>query len=67
MKNQKYTVKLALNREYVFSKSFEDKNQRQLSDGRVGRWKEILNDDDIRYINQRFSEFDIKLSDFISV
>ena len=52
---------------HSLSKSFEDKNQRQLSDGRVGRWKEILNDDDIRYINQRFSEFDIKLSDFISV
>ena len=51
---------------HSLSKNSKDKNQRQLSDGRVGRWKEILNDDDLEYMKKRFNAFDIKLSDFIS-
>ena len=50
---------------HSLSKNSKDKNQRQLSDGRVGRWKEILNDNDLEYIKMRFNKFDIKLSDFI--
>ena len=51
---------------HSLSRSSKNKNQRQLSDGRIGRWKEILNDDDLEYIKMRFNKFDIKLSDFIS-
>ena len=50
---------------HAFSKSFKDKNKRQLSDGRTGRWKEILNNEDIKFIESRLDEFDLKLSDFI--
>lgn len=50
---------------HSLSRSSKNKNQRQLSDGIIGRWKEMLNDDHLEYIKMRFNEFDIKLSDFI--
>jgi len=58
-------VKLENKLGHAFSKSFKDKNKRQLSDGRTGRWKEILNNEDLKYIELRLNEFDLKLSDFI--
>ena len=57
-------VKLENKLGHAFSKSFKDKNKRQLSDGRTGRWKEILNDEDIKFVESRLDEFDLKLSDF---
>ncbi len=59
-------IKLENKLGHAFSKSFKDKNKRQLSDGRTGRWKEILNKEDIKFIESRLNEFDLKLSDFIT-
>ena len=58
-------VKLENRLGHAFSQSFTDKNKRQLSDGRTGRWKEILKDEDLKFIEFRLNEFDLKLDNFI--
>ena len=46
------------------SKAFKDKSDRQLKDGKIGKWKNQLNKDDIKYIEDRFKKFEINLETF---
>ena len=43
----------------------EFKDERQLRDGRIGKWKEYLGKNDLKYITQRLQEYDISIDDFI--
>jgi|TARA_B110001452_G_C15222200_1_gene423689 hypothetical protein len=57
-----------MNLENSYGKSISDaaisNKERQLSDGTIGKWKKSLNDDDLKYIDQRFGQFDLRLNNF---
>jgi len=36
-----------------------------VTDGTIGKWKQNLTDEDLKYVDQRFKEFDMSLSNFI--
>ena len=46
------------------SRAFKNKSDRQLKDAKIGKWKNRINDEDIKYIKNRFKEFDIDLETF---
>ncbi len=47
------------------SKAYQNKTDRQLKDAKIGKWKNILSEEDIGYIKMRFDEFDVDLKSFI--
>ena len=47
------------------SKASTDDRIRQVTDGTIGKWKQNLTDEDLKYVDQRFKEFDMSLSNFI--
>ena len=67
MSSKKSIVKL----ENAYGRSiaghFKDEfpNERQLRDGRIGKWKEYLGKNDLNYITQRLQDFDISIDDYI--
>ena len=42
----------------------EFNDERQLRDGRIGKWKKYLDKNDLNYIAQRLQEYDISIDDF---
>jgi hypothetical protein len=46
-----------------FKEKFPD--EKQLRDGRIGKWKDYLSVNDFNYITQRLQEYDISIDDFI--
>jgi len=47
------------------SKASTNDRIRQVTDGTIGKWKQNLTDEDLKYVDQRFKEFDMSLSNFI--
>ena len=35
-----------------------------IQDGKIGKWKQMLNDEDLKYIDSRLNEFGLKLENF---
>ena len=47
------------------SQAYKYKSDRQLRDAKIGKWKNQLNEEDIKYIKQRFNEYEIDFNSFI--
>ncbi len=67
MSSKKSIVKLENAYGRSIARHFKDEflNERQLRDGRIGKWKEYLGKNDLNYITQRLQDFDISIDDYI--
>ncbi len=48
----------------AISQAYKNKNDRQLRDAKIGKWKNELNNDDFEYIEKRFREFQMNINSF---
>tara|TARA_B100001769_G_C22045791_1_gene562088 strand:- start:653 stop:1246 length:594 start_codon:yes stop_codon:yes gene_type:complete len=48
----------------AISQAYKNKNDRQLRDAKIGKWKNKLNNDDFEYIEKRFREFQMNINSF---
>jgi hypothetical protein len=66
MSSKKNILKLenAYGRSITGTVKEEFKDERQLRDGRTGKWKEHLSKNDFNYISQRLQEYDFSIDDF---
>ena len=48
----------------AISQAYKNKNDRQLRDAKIGKWKKELNNEDFKYIEKRFSEFQMNINSF---
>jgi hypothetical protein len=48
---------------HAISRSYNN-NAKHIKDAKIGKWKQILNDDDLKYIDMRLNEFGLKLQNF---
>ena len=49
----------------AISQTYKYNTDRQLRDAKIGKWKNQITDDDIKYIEKRFNEFEMSINSFI--
>ena len=49
----------------AISQTYKYNTDRQLRDAKIGKWKNQITDDDIKYVEKRFNEFEMSIDSFI--